>query len=85
MNQKDKESRLIVSLNVQMILTILTWLCVNSFIIYRLWQASFVPTLTALSVTTIPAIQQENVVVLRTSVKLINDVNLPSVTLEPFD
>lgn len=85
MNVKDEENQLRSRLNFQVLVCILVWLAFASFIFYRLEklsrQKATVPPLK------VAEIKQENISVLRGSIKAMSQVNpgLVIIRAEPFD
>lgn len=85
MNIKEQENQLSFTLKFEIILTIFMWSVLVIFVGYRLWLKTkpHQPGLTIMN--NVPSIKQENVDILRASLKPVSQSNLPLVRLEPFD
>lgn len=85
MNIKEQENQLSFTLKFEIILTIFIWTLLVGFMSYRLWMRSL-PHEPGLSImNNVPSIKQQNIDILRASLKPISQSNLPVVRLEPFD
>lgn len=87
MNPKEQESQLAISLRLRIILGVVIWLCLAGIVAYRLLLLRTVPVSLPTLITNVPSLKEDNLSVLRTSIKAppSGTVLLPIIRAEPFD
>lgn len=85
MNIKEQENQLAFNLRFEIVLIVFVWLFVVGFVEYRLWLVSSIKEPVMSIMNNIPTIKQDNLKILRSSIKSVFVSNLPTVRLEPFD
>ncbi len=85
MNIKDQENQLEFNLNLEIVTSIVLFLMFWGYIGFRLSKISSMSEPPLSIGINVPTIKQENLVLLRTSIKSISNSNLPVVRIEPFD
>ncbi|KKT40577.1 hypothetical protein A3K29_04130 [Candidatus Collierbacteria bacterium RIFOXYB2_FULL_46_14] len=85
MTIKEQENQLVLKINLEVAVTIVLWTMFWGFLLIQVWQARLSRESSITISENVPTIKQENLGVLRASVRSIISSNLPVVRMEPFD
>lgn len=85
MTIKEQENQLEFNLKVEIVATVVVWLGVCVFVGYKLWTLHSLPETPLAIGINVPTVRQNNLDVLRKSLKIVSESNLPVVRIEPFD
>ena len=85
MTIKEQENQLEFNLKAEIVISVFIWLGTCIFIGYKLWSLRSLPEIPLTIGINVPTIKQSNLDILRSSIKIISNSNLPVVRMEPFD
>lgn len=87
MNIKEQENQLMMSMILRIVVSVLIWMGLMGYMINRLWGLEKTPTTSTIMVSNVPSIKQENLDILRESIKMASSsaFSLPIARPEPFD
>jgi hypothetical protein len=85
MTIKEQENQLELNLKVEIVASVVIWLGVCFFVGYKLWTLRSLPEAPLAIGINVPTIKQVNLDILRASLKIVSESNLPVVRTEPFD
>ena len=85
MTIKEQENQLELNIKAEIVVSVVIWLGVCFFVGYQLWTLRSLPEAPLAIGINVPTIKQDNLNILRKSLKTVSESNLPVVRTEPFD
>ncbi|NCP47485.1 hypothetical protein COT86_00740 [Candidatus Collierbacteria bacterium CG10_big_fil_rev_8_21_14_0_10_43_36] len=85
MTIKEQENQLVLRINLEIVITVVLWAIFWSLVSLQIWQVRSYHETPLTIAENVSTIKQENLDVLRISIRSVISSNLPVVRVEPFD